>query len=177
MVVDDNSGNEDDSCSHGSSDSDSDDEAEAKVEVEAEADTDSSVEFIATSIDPFPVSTEISDYWQDQMLKKIKAEPLSDEETKEEIKIEVMVATAGTIHDVAHDTESVLPVKRQKHAHTGKKPYQCKVEGCGKAFSQNSCLTKHLRIHTGEKPFKCKECGRAFSQNPPPEKTPEYPHR
>ena len=149
VVADNNSGNEDGSCSDGSSDSDSEDEA----------DTDSSVEFISTSIDPFPVSAEISDYWQDQMLKKIKVEPLSDEETKIEANIEVTVVTAST----AHDVKSVPPVKRKKCTRTGKKPYQC--QSCDKTFLRSQYLTKHLRTHTSEKPYKCEVCGSSFSQS------------
>ena len=153
VMADNNSDDEDSSCSDGSSDSDSEDEAE--VESEVETDTDSSVEFISTSIDPFPVSTEINNYWQDQMLKKIKTELLSDEETK----IEVTVATAST----AHDTESISPVKRKKRTHTGEKPYKC--ESCGKRFPRSYNLKRHLRTHTGEKPYQCEHCGKAFQQS------------
>ena len=157
VVADDNSGNEDDSCYDESSDSDSDDEAEVKT------DTDSSVEFITTSTDPFPVSTEISDYWQDLMLKKIKVEPLSDEETK----IDVAVAAASTAHDAAHDAaheaESVPPVKRKKRSRTGKKIRKCK--SCDKAFLRSDHLTIHLRTHTGEKPYECDICSKTFSQS------------
>ena len=146
IVADNNSDNEDNSCSDGSSGSDS--------EGETEADTDPGIEFIGTSTDPFPVSAEISDYLQDQMLKKIKVEPLSDEETK----IEVPVATASTIYNA----ESVPPVRRKKRILTGKKPHKC--ESCGKAFAQSGDLKKHLRIHTGEKPYKCEEVWQEVSQ-------------
>ena len=153
VVADNNSVNEDDSCSDESSDSDSDDEAEVG------ADTDSSVEFISTSTDPFPVSAEISDYWQDQMLKKIKTEPLSDEETK----IDVTVATASSPYDVAHDVESMPPVKGNECTHTDKKPYRC--ESCGKAFLKKGYLREHLRSHADKKSYKCKICGKAFFRN------------
>ena len=143
VMADDNSGNEDDSCSDGSSDS----------EAAGEADTDSSVEFISTSTDPFPVSAEISGYWQDQMLKKIKAESLSDEE------IEVGV----TVKVVSTHKADVRPVTRKKRTRTGEKRHKC--ESCGKAFSQSCNLIVHLRTHTGEKPYKCVNCGKAFSQN------------
>ena len=147
VVADSNSGNEDDSCSDGSSDSGSEDEAEA--------DTDSSVEFISTPAGPFPVSTKVCGCWHDQMLKKIRGEPLSDEKIETEVAVEMVSTT--------HGAESVPPVKSKKRPHTDKKPYKCK--NCGKTFSQSSSLNKHRRTHTGEKPFKCKDCGKAFSQS------------
>jgi uncharacterized Zn-finger protein len=36
---------------------------------------------------------------------------------------------------------------------------------CGKVYSQNGDLQKHIRTHTGDKPYKCDVCGKGFSQN------------
>ena len=51
-----------------------------------------------------------------------------------------------------------------ERAHTGEKPFKCRVENCDKAFATGYGLKSHTRTHTGEKPYKCPhdECGKAF---------------
>ena len=51
--------------------------------------------------------------------------------------------------------------------HTGEKPFQCKVAGCGKRFGRTENLRIHSRVHTGEKPFKCQfpGCEKTFSNS------------
>lgn len=51
-----------------------------------------------------------------------------------------------------------------ERAHTGEKPFKCRVEGCDKAFATGYGLKSHTRTHTGEKPYKCSHdgCGKAF---------------
>ncbi|UPQ97130.1 hypothetical protein HOP50_01g04210 [Chloropicon primus] len=44
----------------------------------------------------------------------------------------------------------------RKHMHThGEKQFQCTFPGCGKRFVDSSKLKRHYLIHTGERKFKC----------------------
>lgn len=43
--------------------------------------------------------------------------------------------------------------------------YFCKIEGCGKKFSLQSDLNKHIFEHTGVHPYQCKECQNVFSSS------------
>lgn len=53
------------------------------------------------------------------------------------------------------------PLQRSKHRPRDER-YLCQY--CGKAFSNNHCLSRHSLIHTGERPFACKVCRKTFNR-------------
>ncbi len=38
-----------------------------------------------------------------------------------------------------------------------------KYDVCGKGFTTNSDLNRHVRIHIGENPYKCDICSKSFN--------------
>jgi Zinc finger, C2H2 type len=56
------------------------------------------------------------------------------------------------------------PSSLKKHASThGEKQFLCTYEGCGKRFLDNSKLRRHQLVHTGERPYECQYCSKRFS--------------
>jgi len=55
-------------------------------------------------------------------------------------------------------------LQRHVRIHTGKKPFVCDYNDCGRRFAKKGNLTEHMRMHMGEKPFSCDDCGKGFAR-------------
>nr|XP_043883715.1 zinc finger protein 260-like isoform X1 [Solea senegalensis]XP_043883716.1 zinc finger protein 260-like isoform X1 [Solea senegalensis] len=60
-------------------------------------------------------------------------------------------------------TKLSVEAKRNQALSRPKKKYECPT--CGRVFSVNTGLRRHLVIHTGKRPYKCFICGRGFTQS------------
>ncbi|XP_058516833.1 Krueppel-like factor 17 [Ochotona princeps] len=49
--------------------------------------------------------------------------------------------------------------------HTGERPYTCDWPGCSWSFFRSDELGRHRRIHTRHRPYKCEACGRRFMRS------------
>ncbi|KAL7403921.1 hypothetical protein ABVT39_007084, partial [Epinephelus coioides] len=63
-------------------------------------------------------------------------------------------------HDSSHEQTQRNPSEGPRRL---RKKYNCPT--CGRVFSHNTALQRHLVIHAGKRPFKCFICGRGFTQS------------
>uniref|UniRef100_A0A1I8HAF2 OVOL2 factor n=1 Tax=Macrostomum lignano TaxID=282301 RepID=A0A1I8HAF2_9PLAT len=53
-------------------------------------------------------------------------------------------------------------LNRHLKCHSTLKRFLCRY--CGKGFNDTFDLKRHTRTHTGVRPYKCSDCGKAFTQ-------------
>jgi hypothetical protein len=71
-------------------------------------------------------------------------------------------ADAYKCNECAYSTHQHSNLLRHKRIHTGERPFECPVAGCGKSFSVKCNLTTHERLHSDERPFACTSCDKTF---------------
>ncbi|WP_252179103.1 hypothetical protein [Endozoicomonas sp. 4G] len=158
-----------DSEDSGSSDETSDNGSnEDKDEVNAESD----VHYTTTTLNPFRVSDEISEYCAAPALKNIKQEPVSDSETPTESEVDATEADSSDnqkiilfacstdqrpkMHQCDHQDcnyrsnhRGHLEAHKQTHlpANQRSKVHQCDYEGCNYGTQHASHLKMHKQTH------------------------------
>lgn len=68
------------------------------------------------------------------------------------------VSDHNSSHERSREKPELSPGPRR-----AKKRHDCAT--CGRVFSDNAGLKRHLVIHSGKKPFRCFICGRGFTQS------------
>ncbi|WP_252176675.1 hypothetical protein [Endozoicomonas sp. 4G] len=140
------SGSEGSSTSDGSSDNRSN---------EDEDNTESDVQYETTTLNPFRVANETSQYCTTLELKKIKEEPVSDTEILTDSEVDVTKVDAVK-HQCDHEgcnyrTDHRNSLKRHKQTHlpADQRPrkYQCDYEGCNYRSDHRASLKRHKQTH------------------------------
>ncbi|VDI56786.1 Hypothetical predicted protein [Mytilus galloprovincialis] len=84
----------------------------------------------------------------------------------ESIKTESILETSlSDEYDSAVDSEelSSFDENREENVLKKKQSLRCDYGGCGKVFTLNKYLKRHLLIHCGDKPFVCDMCNKSFT--------------
>ncbi len=138
----------------GSEDSGTPDKNDENCSNEDEANADSNVQYVTTTLYPFPVSNEISQYYTTMVLKKIKKEPVSDSKMPTESE-----GDETEPHSVNHqeipspsynsDQAGRLKMHEQIHLPVNQRPkvHQCDHEGCDYSTGRTSNLKRHKQTH------------------------------
>ncbi|WP_252178815.1 hypothetical protein [Endozoicomonas sp. 4G] len=137
------SGSEDSGCSDESSDNRSNEE-----------ETDAHVEYVTTTPNPFRVLNEINQYCAALALKKIKQEPVSDNEilTESHLPADQRPKMYQCDHEGCdYSTDYASNVKRHKQTHLPAdqrpKMYQCDHEGCDYSTDYAGNVKRHKQTH------------------------------
>ncbi|WP_252178818.1 hypothetical protein [Endozoicomonas sp. 4G] len=116
----------------GSEDSSTSDESSDNCSDKEEAGDDSDVQYVTTTLNPFPISNEISQYCATLALKKIKQEPVSDSEMG---------------HLETHKQPPHLPAGQRPKKTKQPKVFRCDCEHCNYSTNRASNLKRHKQTH------------------------------
>ncbi len=164
-------------ATNGASDKSSDN---GSNEDQGEANTEPDVQYATTTLNPFRVANETSQYCTTLELKKIKEEPVSDSEILTESEVDVTKVDASK-HQCDYEgcdyrTKRLDSLKRHKQTHLPadqrpRKPkvHQCDYEGCNYNTYHTGHLNEHKQTHLPAnqrlKVHQCDYAGCNFSTN------------
>ncbi len=158
VASDSGSDNEDSSTSDKSSDNRSnedEDEANAESIDNPSNEDESDVRYVTTTLNPFWVTNEISEYCAALALKKIKEESVSNSEILTDSGVDVTKVDAAK-HQCDYEgcnyrTDHRISLKRHKKTHLPAdqrlRAHQCDHEGCNYSTDHRGNLKVHKQIH------------------------------